>query len=204
MNHLSRCNVSDVERLRSRLEKWGDVSISNNQLFEQYFEFILFNRNFYPPHWTDEHHNCNTTFHVVPFSSGEVRHFQFPRDCTLTRIERVQNKELYLRCLEYKNEHNTGKEATLFHGSQENNYNIICNQGFDVGHSRQGVWGYGLYFSSCMDYSRVYSRARLGGSGHAMLMCRVWLTDDSVVNVGNVHVVHSDFAAYPEYIIYYE
>lgn len=165
---------------------------------DQYMEFITYDRTFYPAYWIEDFQDCNTAFYSIPIASPDARVLQKLAGATkLHHVESVQNKELFLRYKEFQEANADGREAMLFHGSRDGLYNIICNQGFDLGHSKDGLFGHGLYFSSTIDYSKAFAKGR-----PSMLVCKVWLTGTSRIS-DNIHVVHSDFAAYPAYVVHY-
>lgn len=196
--HLHSCRRKDARLIQSRLHTQETLSYA---LLEAYKEYVVYCRDFFPPLW-DDHQLTNTEFYAVDINSTEGRRVAslVKHTVNLSRIERVQNKELHMRYTEFK-ENNTGNELMLFHGSAENIYNLICNQGFDAGHSNLGAHGFGIYLSSTMSYSLGYSR-RAGGSGTSMLLCHAFLTADCVIS-DNIHVVHDDFAVYPSYVLYW-
>ncbi|KAI3432550.1 hypothetical protein D9Q98_004099 [Chlorella vulgaris] len=184
------------------MRKYGTV-ISTNDAEEDYLDFSQYNCGFYPTHWSDDRQDTNTAFYNVNLWSSEAKPLLalVADDARIRRIERVQNRELYLRYAESR-EASRAREVMLFHGSQESLYNVICNQGFDLGHSHHGLHGYGIYFSSTLVYSMGY--AKKGHlAGKSVLVCRVLLTDTAVI-AGNIHVVHDDFLALPEYVLYWE
>lgn len=182
--------------LAARIHRFSGPFSGN--LIERYLEFVLYERDYYPTEWTEEFQERNTAFYSVTIGSLEAKSLQkLARATRLQHIERVQNKELFLKYMDFQKANVDGRECLLFHGSKVELYNIICNQGFDTGHSNHGLLGYGLYFSGMMDYIKGFVRGC-----PCMLVCKVWLTSTSVVS-GNIHVVHDDFAAYPAYVIYY-
>lgn len=194
--HLEACDMQQSGVLAARIHRLSGPFSGN--LIDRYLEFVLYERDYYPTEWTEEFQERNTSFYSVTIGSLEAKSLQkLACATTLQHIERVQNKELFLKYMDFQMANVDGRECLLFHGSKVELYNIICNQGFDTGHSNHGLFGYGLYFSSTMDYSKGFVRGR-----PCMLVCKVWLTSTSVVS-GNIHVVHNDFAAYPAYVIHY-
>jgi hypothetical protein len=194
-DHLETCNMKQSQLLEARLELCGPFP---GDLVDRYLEFVTYERSYYPSEWTKDFQKENTAFYTVAIGSSEASSLQQLSDSSkLRHIERVQNKELFLRFMEYRQSNKDGREALLFHGMRERLYNIICNQGFDLGHSKPGLYGYGLYFSSTMDYSKAFVKGR-----PCLLVCKVWVTDTAVVS-GNIYVVHNDFAAYPAYLVHY-
>lgn len=199
--HVAECGGLDL--LVERMERHGYARAGAvEDPVAEYLDFVRHDRAFFPPRWCDDLQEHNTAFYLVDPASAEARALQALASKPLRRVERVQNKELFLAHAEYRAKNPDGKEAMLFHGSRAGAYNLICNQGLDGGHSRDGTYGKGIYLSSCMTYSTGYSRRADGTPGDAMLVCRTWLTPGAIVR-GNIHVVHDDFAALPEYLVYY-
>lgn len=82
----------------------------------------------------------------------------------IVKIHRIQNKPLweeYCKCSQIMKKVNEGilKEQMLFHGTQSNNPELIyrCSSGFDMRHSRDGMWGKGNYFAKNASYSDGYA-----------------------------------------------
>ena len=197
--HVLSCAFDKVV-LKKRLESGGvKPSGPMGVLLETYLEYITFDRSFFDHTWAEDHQEHNTAFHVVPLESHEANEIKrlVAGDASLHRIERVQNKELFLRYREHK-ESRPGREVRLFHGAPQHVYNLICNEGFDAGHSKSGLHGYGIYLSSTMAYSMCYT----GVGGCSLLLCKAWITQSAVVS-DNIHVVHDDFAVYPDHVLYY-
>ena len=76
------------------------------------------------------------------------------------KIFRIQNKLLwdsYRKCSETMLNVNDGiiKEELLFHGTRNNDPKLIYEDenGFDMRHSRNGMWGRGNYFAKNASYS---------------------------------------------------
>lgn len=76
------------------------------------------------------------------------------------KIYRIQNKLLwkqYSECSETMMKVNEGilKEEMLFHGTRSNDPELIYagSSGFDMRHSRNGMWGRGNYFAKNASYS---------------------------------------------------
>jgi hypothetical protein len=188
---MQQCGV-----LAARIQRFSGPFSGN--LINRYLDFIMYERDYYPIEWTEDFQEHNTAFYSVAVGSLEAKSLQKLAGATeLRHIERVQNKELYLRYGEFREANADGHERLLFHGSRIELYNIMCNQGFDVAHSKNGLFGYGLYFSNTMEYSKSFVKGRL-----CMLVCKVWLTSTAVIS-DNIHVVHDDFATYPAYLVHY-
>ena len=85
---------------------------------------------------------------------------------TIERIERVQNRVLWRRyhdCKErLRRDLPSVGEKHLFHGTQETDPVVIYggDAGFDVGHSRGGLWGAGSYFAVNASYSHRYAHQK--------------------------------------------
>ncbi len=209
--HVLNCRDVDFELLKNRLHTYCGISMKTNddldgrrRLLSEYLEFIRHDRSYYPAHWCDYHQTNNTDFYKVSLASREAKDLLANPVCTksLKRIVRTQNKELYLRFLDFKMD-NQGSDAMLFHGTRDENINLICNQGFDRGHSKNGLHGFGIYLSSTMSYSLAYAVTsdHRNLQGKSLMLCRTHLTTDVTISE-NIHVVHHDFAVYPEYILY--
>jgi hypothetical protein len=101
----------------------------------------------------------------------------------ISRIERVQNKNLWLwfylkkNELEAKNAGSKGaNEKFVFHGSRANAYEIILKEGFDVRVANMsGAYGAGIYFAHASATSSGYVAA--SGGHRKMLFCRVLVGD---------------------------
>eukprot|EP01087_Luapelamoeba_hula_P001555 TRINITY_DN1126_c0_g1_i2.p1 TRINITY_DN1126_c0_g1~~TRINITY_DN1126_c0_g1_i2.p1 ORF type:complete len:1789 (-),score=296.61 TRINITY_DN1126_c0_g1_i2:70-5436(-) len=97
---------------------------------------------------------------------------------TIVRIERVQNKPLWER---YYREHarvakKNGKpnELELFHGTRESDPKLIyaSEDGFDMRHSRTGMWGTGSYFAANASYSNGYSSQEAASGARQFFLAR--------------------------------
>jgi len=110
----------------------------------------------------------------------EERFTQGLPHCPISRIERVQNKQLWLwfyfkkKELDSKNSSSHGaNEKFAFHGSRANAYDIILKDGFDHRVANMGgAYGAGIYFAHNSATSSSYV-ANSGFSGRKMLYCRV-------------------------------
>ena len=85
---------------------------------------------------------------------------------TIERLERIQNKVLwrkYRDCKErLRGDLPSVGEKHLFHGTRETDPIAIYggDAGFDVGHSRVGLWGPGNYFAVNASYSHTYAHKK--------------------------------------------
>jgi len=189
----------------------------------------------YPDYWYQQ----NTPFQSFDVPKGgdewnrvQIRFQQGLPGTHITRIERIQNKNLWLwfylkrKELEAKNSSSKGSnEKYVFHGSRANAYDIILKEGFDhrVAHMG-GAFGAGIYFAESSQTSSGYVAA---ASHRKMLFCRVLVGDlgpgksglrrppekksffgksllyDSVGTDGSVYVVFDNHQCYPEYVIHY-
>lgn len=82
----------------------------------------------------------------------------------IIKIHRIQNKPLwddYYKCSGTMMKVNDGilREEMLFHGSRNNDPESIyrSKSGFDMRHSRDGMWGRGNYFAKNASYSHGYA-----------------------------------------------
>ena len=84
----------------------------------------------------------------------------------IDRLERVQNRVLWMRYRDCKERFGrdlpSAGEKHLFHGTRQNDPEVIYSSdaGFDVGHSRVGMWGSGNYFAVNASYSDFYAHAK--------------------------------------------
>ncbi|KAL6116778.1 uncharacterized protein ACO6RY_14724 [Pungitius sinensis] len=76
-------------------------------------------------------------------------------------ISRIQNMDLWeMYCRKNKQLvriHGNIEEKRLFHGTKIENVHSICTHNFDLGLSRQGVYGSGIYFAKHASYSDRYT-----------------------------------------------
>lgn len=203
--HIKTCAHDVMDIMQNRLQKFSNLRIRDADatlLIEEYLQFVLHDKTYYPSYWSDDYQLENTAFYEVHLKCKEAKEIAslVNEVVQVVRIERIQNKELYLRFLEYSVD-NPGRQALLFHGTSDENYNLICNQGFDRGHSNNGLYGFGVYLSSCMKYSLDYAH-KTEKKHRCMLICRTHITPDTKISQ-NIHVVHDDFAVYPEYLVYF-
>ena len=98
------------------------------------------------------------------------------------KIHRIQNKPLwdeYTKCSETMKRVNDGilKEELLFHGTRTNDPELICggSNGFDMRHSRPGMWGRGNYFAKNASYSDGYAYQEGEGMEGIRKMFAVWV-----------------------------
>ena len=101
------------------------------------------------------------------------------------QIQRVQNKwiwDLYTHTKLRMFEKNDGRvnELNLFHGSRKVAAEIICEseEGFDMRHSREGMWGQANYFAVNAGYSDSFSYYNSVRCCNEMMLATV-LTGDS-------------------------
>lgn len=141
----------------------------------------------YPSYWSPQ---------SSPFQSFDVargsdewekieRHFsQGLANTPIYRIERIQNKQLWLwytlkkRELDAKNEGSFGaNEKFAFHGSRANAYDVILKEGFDHRVANMsGAYGAGVYFAHNSATSSGYVASTAFGK-RKMLYCRVLIGD---------------------------
>jgi len=137
----------------------------------------------YPDYWSKHKKLNHQSFDVVKGSAEwnkiEVRfHGGLPR-CKILRIERNQNKNLWMwyflkrQQLEQKNQASSGaNERFIFHGSRANAYDIILKEGFDHRVANMGgAIGAGVYFAESSATSSGYVTGT--GGTKKMLFCRV-------------------------------
>eukprot|EP00940_MAST-03C_sp_MAST-3C-sp2_P001068 g1068.t1 len=135
-----------------------------------------------PPGWSSMTTTENAK--LVKLSSGSAEYRQVERHFEKTmnkgrisRIERVQNKFLWQRFLQMKQQlirKNSGKinERSLFHGTDTTKPKIIyggtTGSGFDSRLGR-GYYGQGAYFAVNAEYSDSYAHSTGGGSKQMFL-----------------------------------
>ena len=140
----------------------------------------------FPSHW--DGHREDEEWKIVPVSPNS-REFKEIADrfastmpyATIERLERIQNKVLWRKYRDCKER--LGRdlpsvgEKHLFHGTRETDPIAIYggDAGFDVGHSRVGLWGPGNYFAVNASYSHYYAHVKdvLGYSVSKMLVAKV-------------------------------
>lgn len=143
----------------------------------------------------------------------------YPNACILY-IDEIINPELeqeyqtrkeIIRC-------NRGyvSEMKLFHGTSENNIELIASNGFDPTFNKRAAYGYGVYFAKNASYSSAYMTSVRPENHTFMFMCDVLvgkqgtLCKQGDLNIDNnvdklsdptiVTTVYKD-GAYPRYII---
>jgi hypothetical protein len=130
-----------------------------------------------------------------------------PQYRKIVRIERNINPTLERKFLKYADKLQT--EYT-FHGSRNNeNYDLILKNGFDIKKSLNGLMGIGIYVAKYASMSCGYTH-NIGteiGVMKNMLMCRT-LYDKSKDGINNFsgtdfYCIRNDERVYPEFIIYY-
>ena len=125
----------------------------------------------FPSHW--EGHSEGEEWKIVPVSPRSAKFKQIAARFTSTmpyatieRVERVQNRVLWARyhdCKErLERDLPSAGEKHLFHGTRQTDPKDIYSgdAGFDVGHSRGGMWGVGNYFAVNASYSRHYAHTK--------------------------------------------
>ena len=81
----------------------------------------------------------------------------------------------YRDCKErFKRDLPSAGEKHLFHGTRQNDPEVIYSGdvGFDVGHSKVGWWGTGIYFAVNASYSDRYAHAK-NVLGHRTPLCKM-------------------------------
>jgi hypothetical protein len=125
----------------------------------------------------------------------------------IVRIERNINPNLEKKFLKYTDILET--EYT-FHGSKNNeNYDLILKNGFDISKSHNGLMGFGIYVAKNALMSCGYTHVINTEIGviKNMLMCRT-LYDKSIDGVNYLsnskfYCIRDNDRVYPEFIIYY-
>lgn len=178
--------------------------------------------------------------------SDEYARVQGAFNCTLpqrkvNKIYRIQNKHLWTNYYAHSQrmlEVNNGilREELLFHGTRDNKPKLIYRgtDGFDMRHSRAGMWGRGNYFAMNASYSDLYAYQEDGlrkmfaawvltGKAYdsrpdsALIKPPVWNEDaadsqvkhhyDTVTGMTGgtrVYITYDNRHAYPAYLIVYQ
>lgn len=151
----------------------------------------------------------NKAFTIVDPQSPEYQKldklFHQTLNNRILRIEKNNNAAL-------RNRHNAlsrnacpDKIKYLFHGSGHDNYIKIMTRGFDINLSKDGALGRGIYFADNASYSSSYTHFMKLNNSHPvanMLICRVYLRDDTKHSV-DIHCVQHQDLGFPEYVVYY-
>ena len=121
----------------------------------------------YPNEWESQSNICELK-QVLPGSLefNRIRdeiYKTVPRTARIS-IQRIQNQHLWRRYFferQFVAEKNGGisNEMDLFHGTRSTRPVEIYNgeEGFDMRHSKTGMWGVGIYFASSASYSLNYA-----------------------------------------------
>lgn len=152
-----------------------------------------------------------TGFEVVSKGSATYKHIERRFHCPIFRIERNNNLDLWRQFVTRRDLAGVIEEKEMFHGSYNDNYMSILMNGFDIGRSKNGLLGVGVYFAESSTYSNSFTQevelvdAEKYGAPRTlknMLMCRV-LTRADTGHGDDILAIRDDRDAYPEYIIYY-
>ena len=148
----------------------------------------------YPAEWERDQSKTTELFQLRPGTS-EWAKVAGRFDATMTGyrvtcIKRIQNKYLWQRYEDHKRlmgDKNDGRinEMDLFHGTGKNCPDKIYDseEGFDMRHSRDGLWGHANYFAKDACYSNRYTYHRPDGD-FEMFLAKV-LTGDSFLSASN-------------------
>ena len=141
----------------------------------------------YPPEWdfqtrTSELFDLNKHSHEWIQVTSLFR--ETMPDAKICTVKRIQNKRLWGRYKQQKDwihEKNNGvvNEKELWHGSRKSSADNIyaSEEGFDMRHSSEGLWGRANYFAEKASYSDKYAYTSTDGSKE-LLLAKV-LTGDS-------------------------
>lgn len=125
---------------------------------------------------------------------------------SIVRIERNINPELERKFLAKSINLET---EYLFHGSRNENYDLILKDGFDIKKSRNGLMGYGIYvaFTATMSSGYTHDIDTEIGKLQNMLICRVAYDpkadDENNSSMSKFYCIKDEDRVYPEFIIYY-
>lgn len=133
----------------------------------------------------------------------------------ILRIEAHTNPVLKAKYMAFKaHSKNIGTEGEklLFHGSRNDNYLSILNNGFDIKRCAGGLQGVGIYFATDASYSISGFTDRMSledDKGEEIykvgniLCCYVYPTSDTGKKDGNYCIRNSE-QCYPAFIVYYK
>ena len=162
--------------------------------------------------------NKSFTCVQVPKDSPEYRmirnRFNDSLENTIIRIEKVYNPRLLKRFVDRQTELSDHNIKYLFHGSGNQNYDKIFQNGFKISKAKEtGSLGAGIYFALNSSYSHNYTRnisTKEKGQIRNMLCARVisgkigrGLGSNTRSGKSDTWAVFSEGQCYPEYIIYY-
>lgn len=123
----------------------------------------------------------------------------------IIHIEKNINKKLQKKC---KNREDKAKSIKyLFHGSNNDNYDNIMNNGFDITYANPfGSLGKGIYFADYLTYSNNYTnniKTEIGLVKN-ILLSKVSFIEGSYKKGSSIYAVFDNYDAYPEFVIYYK
>ena len=120
--------------------------------------------------------------------SSRIR-LSYPNSCVCW-IEENDNKDLYdayeLRKSDIMSRRSSINEATLFHGTKENNVTNIATNGFDPLYNKTSAYGKGTYFAKDASYSMNYMHPNSEGISF-MFVCSV-LLGTSCIGSSNLRI----------------
>ena len=198
--------LSDIDKLKFIKNMKRSFNEFNEEILVEYLEFIKSNQYLFPNYWNFSDNNFDAKlfkinkndFHFKNLQNSKGKIIDQLRNQNESEIFRIQNKMLYLKYLNFsekfdKTESNKFTECVLFHGSPTKNYPNIFSQGFDVGYSKDGAYGYGIYFAEKLETSLTFNK-------NEVLICKVLLTETDVSN-DYCKVIKEDFRIYPMYLV---
>jgi hypothetical protein len=125
---------------------------------------------------------------------------------SIVRIERNINPDLERKFLAKSINLDT---QYLFHGSRNENYDLILKYGFDIEKSKNGLMGYGIYVAVTASMSSGYTHdidTEIGKLQN-MLICRTAYDpkrdDENTASTTKFYCIKDEERLYPEFIIYY-
>eukprot|EP01112_Ceratiomyxa_fruticulosa_P020406 TRINITY_DN6931_c0_g1_i1.p1 TRINITY_DN6931_c0_g1~~TRINITY_DN6931_c0_g1_i1.p1 ORF type:complete len:172 (+),score=43.69 TRINITY_DN6931_c0_g1_i1:1-516(+) len=144
----------------------------------------------------------------------------------IVKIERVQNTwqwKHYTYMRENLPSGNPCVEKMLFHGTGQNSPALIHQggDGFDMRHSKEGMWGRANYFAQNASYSDAYAyngsgfkqmflaRVAVGKNHHTAPDSKIIKPPEGYDNISGetngsvVYMMYAPYRAYPEYLITY-
>lgn len=193
----------------------------------------------YPEEWNTENESSNVINENLTLVTIDKDGDQYKKvsnkiykclkeNVKITKIQRVENHYLwqkyFLAKRKLKQEKNETTEKNLFHGTNSNSAQLICQNGFDISFSNYGLYGRGVYFTECPSTAARYATSQkkvlyiimtkvLTGFSFNAKKNMSWIKKppkwgnqkhvyhDSIVDNNNIYVIYENEKAYPLYLI---
>jgi hypothetical protein len=149
--------------------------------------------------------NCNDTLYTM--ISGR---FNETMSNKIIRIEKISNPAQLSKFKQVQCRMNNEKVKYLFHGSANQNYDDILQNGFSLEYAKDsGSLGAGIYFAQNASYSNSFTHCiptKEIGNIKNMLCARVIFgkIDTDTRSGSDIWAVFNEAQCYPEFIIYYD